>query len=137
MQARMGELFAGALELRVGVNTGEVVVGGAGEGSFATGDTMNVAARLGQAACPRQVLAGERTAAAAAEAFLFGDAMVVEAKGKPDGVACRPVLGVASPVARRGIGTPHVFVGRHADLKVLRDAYTTPAAVHRSSSSLS
>ena len=123
MQARMADLFAGALELRIGVNTGEVVVGGASEGSFATGDTMNVAARLEQAASPRQVLAGERTAAAVAQAFVFGDAMVVEAKGKPGGVACRPVLGVAPSVVSRVVATPHVFVGRQSDLEALRAAY--------------
>ena len=105
------------------VNTGEVVVGGASEGSFATGDTMNVAARLEQAASPRQVLAGERTAAAVAQAFVFGDAMVVEAKGKPGGVACRPVLGVAPSVVSRVVATPHVFVGRQSDLEALRAAY--------------
>ena len=107
----------------IGVNTGEVVVGGASEGSFATGDTMNVAARLEQAASPRQVLAGERTAAAVAQAFVFGDAMVVEAKGKPGGVACRPVLGVAPSVVSRVVATPHVFVGRQSDLEALRAAY--------------
>src|SRR5437763_9515928 len=57
MQRRLDALFDGALKLRVGVNTGEVVVGQAREGSsFVTADAVNVAARLEQAAAPGEVL---------------------------------------------------------------------------------
>ena len=45
-----------AIEMRTGLNTGEVV---AGEGqTLATGDTVNVAARLEQAAAPGEILLG-------------------------------------------------------------------------------
>ena len=44
---------------RIGVNTGEVVTGTAER--LATGDAVNVAARLEQAAAPGEVLIGERT----------------------------------------------------------------------------
>jgi class 3 adenylate cyclase len=47
------------LELRIGVNTGEVVTGT--EERIATGDAVNVAARLEQAARPGDVLVGEET----------------------------------------------------------------------------
>src|SRR4051812_45350467 len=47
------------LELRMGVNTGEVVTGT--EERLATGDAVNVAARLEQAAEPGEVLLGEET----------------------------------------------------------------------------
>src|SRR5213593_1990158 len=84
MQRRMGVLFEGALALRIGVNTGEVVVGRPHEGSsFVSGDAVNVAARLEQAAEPGEVLAGERTVAAVRGAFEFGEARSIEAKGKP------------------------------------------------------
>ena len=47
MLERLHELFADRLALRIGVNTGEIVVGRTREGSsFATGDAVNVAARL-------------------------------------------------------------------------------------------
>jgi class 3 adenylate cyclase len=64
MQRRLDELFADALSLRIGVNTGEVMAGRPREGSsFVTGDAVNVAARLEQAA-PGETLVGERTVAA-------------------------------------------------------------------------
>src|SRR6266540_2235504 len=74
MQRRLGELFRGELALRVGVNTGEVVVGSARAGSsFVSGDAVNVAARLEQSAEPGEVLAGERTVAAVRGAFEFAE----------------------------------------------------------------
>jgi class 3 adenylate cyclase len=47
------------LELRVGVNTGEVVTGT--EERLATGDAVNIAARLQQAAQPGEILLGRET----------------------------------------------------------------------------
>src|SRR5207248_10681343 len=50
------------LDLRIGVNTGEVVVGRAREGSsFVTGDPVNVAARLEPGVGAGEVVGGERT----------------------------------------------------------------------------
>ena len=91
MQTRLHRLFGGDLEMRVGVNTGEVVVGVPREGSsFVTGDAVNVADRLQKAAQPGEVLAGERTVAAAAGAFELAAPRHVEARGKPDGVVGHP-----------------------------------------------
>ena len=77
-------LLAGRLSLRIGVNTGDVVATrDASAGDFlVTGDAVNVAARLQQAAAPGEILAGERTWTASAMAFVFGEARVVEVKGK-------------------------------------------------------
>ena len=54
--------FGTTLELRIGVNTGEVVTGT--EERLATGDAVNVAARLEQAARPGEILLGAETAGA-------------------------------------------------------------------------
>jgi len=50
------------LEMRIGINTGEVVSGEPGGGrTLATGDPMNVAARLQQVAQPGEILIGKQT----------------------------------------------------------------------------
>jgi class 3 adenylate cyclase len=125
MQRRMGELFGGWLALRIGVNTGEVVVGRPREGSsFVTGDVVNVCARLEQAAAPGEILVGERTVAAVRGAFEFAGPVRIEAKGKPDGVVCRKLVRALSLTRPRGVGgLPPVFVGRGSELAQLQEAY--------------
>jgi class 3 adenylate cyclase/tetratricopeptide (TPR) repeat protein len=120
------------LELRIGVNTGEVVVGRPREGSsFVTGDSVNVAARLEQGAEPGEILAGERTFGAARGAFEFGEPMTVEAKGKAEGVPCRRVIRALSLMRPRGVGSlARAFVGRDEDLARLSAAYAS-AVVER------
>ena len=78
------EVLGEEFQLRIGVNTGEVVAtSDASRGDFlVTGDAVNVAARLQQAASPGEIIAGERTAAAAQTAFVFADARFIEVKGK-------------------------------------------------------
>ena len=125
MHRRMREIFAGTLALRIGVNTGEVVVGTPREGSsFVTGDPVNVAARLEQAATPGEVLVGERTVAIARGAFEFGDEQTIEAKGKPEGVECRRLvraLSLMRPRAYAGLG--RAFVGRSDAMHELERVY--------------
>ena len=125
MQLRLHELFGERLALRIGVNTGEVVVGRAREGSsFVTGDAVNVGARLEQAAGPGEVLVGERTAAAVRGAFELDDPVIVEAKGKAGGVSARRLVRALSLMRPRGVGGLHsAFVGRDRDLGGLRSAF--------------
>ena len=126
MHDRLHDLFGDRVALRIGINTGDVIVGRPREGSsFVTGDAVNVAARLEQAARPGETMAGERTVASAKGAFAFGDQTVIEAKGKASGVAARCVLRALSLTRPRGLrGMPSVFVGRESELTVLRDRYT-------------
>src|SRR5438046_4997502 len=125
MHRRLEALFGGRLQLRIGVNTGEVVAGRPREGSsFVSGDPVNVAARLEQAAAPGEVLVGERTVAAARGAFEFDEPMAVEAKGKPGGVPCRRLIRSLSLSRPRGIpGLGRAFVGREREFDRLLDAY--------------
>jgi class 3 adenylate cyclase len=124
-QRRLHELFGETLALRIGINTGEVVVGKPREGSsFVTGDPVNVAARLEQAAGPGEVLVGERTVATARGAFEFGEAQTIEAKGKPEGVECRRLVRGLSLMRPRGVGGLRpAFVGRDEEMEVLERAY--------------
>jgi class 3 adenylate cyclase len=105
------------IELRIGVNTGEVVAGDpAGGQAFAAGDAVNVAARLEQAALPGEILIGDSTYR------LVRDAVTVEAvaplslKGKGAAVKAVRLRDVAA-VAGRRLTSP--IVGRDPELELL------------------
>lgn len=125
MHRRLRALFGAELALRVGVNTGEVVVGRPREGSsFVTGDAVNIAARLEQGAQPGEVLVGERTAAAARGAFEFDSPLTIEAKGKESGLQAHRLVRALSLVRPRGVGgLRRTFVGREAELELLQATY--------------
>ena len=104
------------LPIRVGVNTGEVVASrepAAGD-FIVTGDAVNIAARLQQAAEPWQVLASARTASAAGAGHEFGPPQEMDLKGKARPVSARPVLGLSTAPRPRA-----PLVGRDADLAQL------------------
>ena len=125
MRRRLEGLFGGDLSMRVGVNTGEVVVGRPREGSsFVTGDAVNVCARLEQNVEPGEILVGERTATLVRGAFEFGEPTRIEAKGKDDGIACRRLVRALTLMRPRGVGgLRRVFVGRDTELDLLETTY--------------
>ena len=111
------------LEVAIGVNTGEVVAGDASLGQrLVSGDAVNVAARLEQAAPVHQVLIGDQTYR------LVRDAVTVEAveplrlKGKAELVPAYRLtkVGTGEAVARRQ-DTP--MVGREAEMALLAAVY--------------
>jgi len=103
---------------RIGVNTGEVVTGTSER--LATGDAVNVAARLQQAAAPDEVLIGEDTLALVRNAVEVEPLEPLVLKGK------------AQPVAAFRLVTAHEFerrheahfVGRDDEVTLIRDAWT-------------
>jgi class 3 adenylate cyclase/tetratricopeptide (TPR) repeat protein len=125
MRRRLEELFGDALALRTGVNTGEVVVGAAREGSsFVTGDAVNVAARLEQAAAPGEIVVGARTAEAVRGAFELGAPFEVDAKGKSEPVVARRLVRALTLMRPRGVrGGARAFVGRTAEAALLQATY--------------
>src|SRR5580765_1967598 len=103
---------------RIGVNTGEVLTGT--EERLATGDAVNVAARLEQAATPSEVLLGEPTLALVGDAAEVEPVEPLELKGKNEPVcAYRLVRMRATP--ERQHGAP--FVGRELELAILQAAW--------------
>ena len=81
------------LEARMGVNTGEVVVGGEGE-TLVTGDAVNVAARLEQAAQPGEALIGAETRALVRDAVVIEPVEPLVLKGKSEPVEAFRLLEV-------------------------------------------
>jgi class 3 adenylate cyclase/tetratricopeptide (TPR) repeat protein len=112
------------LQVRIGVNTGEVIVAErrAG-GSAATGDAVNVAARLEQAAAPGEVLIGEGTFRLVRAEVSAEPVAALLLKGKADPVAAWRLLDVAGSVSAGLSRAASVFVGRDAQLRLLGDAF--------------
>ena len=112
------------LENRTGINTGEVVAGNPGSGQrLVTGDTVNVAARLEQAAAPGQTLLGEATYRLVREAVEAEPVEPLSVKGKTDELTAMLLICVvagAEPFARR---LESQLVGRERELDLLRQAY--------------
>jgi class 3 adenylate cyclase len=107
------------LELRIGVNTGEVVAGT--EERIATGDAVNVAARLEQAARPGEVLVGEETLRLVRDAVEVEPVDPVAAKGKAEPVRAARLVAVKSATGIRRGDAP--MVGRERQRKLLENAF--------------
>ena len=106
------------VEGRIGVNTGEVLTGT--EERLATGDAINVAARLEQAAEAGEVLLGAQTLRLVAPAVEVGEERLLELKGKSEPVAAHPLLAVQEAPERSHASR---FIGRERELAKLVDAW--------------
>ena len=112
------------IAIRTGVNTGEVIAGrDGGDQKLATGDAVNVAARLEQAAASGEVLLGAETYRAVRDAVVVEAAPPIDAKGKSEQLEAWRLLDLRPdvPAFARSIGTP--FVGRTRELDELRRAF--------------
>ncbi|HSD81788.1 MAG TPA: adenylate/guanylate cyclase domain-containing protein, partial [Solirubrobacteraceae bacterium] len=112
------------LELRIGINTGEVIAATEprpGE-ALAVGDAVNAAARLEQAAEPGRVLVSERTARAA-RGFRFAPPQQLELRGRTSPL--RAVELVSEQAIAEGTlsGLRAPLVGRRRELELLTTTY--------------
>jgi class 3 adenylate cyclase/tetratricopeptide (TPR) repeat protein len=124
--------FGVRLEARIGVNTGEVVTGESASGErLATGDAVNVAARLEQAAAPGEILLGEHTLELVRDAIEVEPVEPLSLRGKADTVVAHRLLRVleGAPAFERRLDTP--LVGRREELARLRNAFDRAAAERR------
>jgi class 3 adenylate cyclase/tetratricopeptide (TPR) repeat protein len=113
------------LEVRIGVNTGEVLATTdpvPGE-SMVTGDAVNAAARLEAAAAPGGIVASERTVRAV-RGFRTADLGPLELKGKAEPVHAFRVLEETAVVPERGVpGLRAPLVGRDDELDLLGSVF--------------
>ena len=119
LNGELEERWGVTLANRTGVNTGEVVAGDPAVGQrLVTGDTVNVAARLEQAAPAMEVLIGEPTHRLVKDAVDVEPVEPLELKGKSERVPAYRLLGVHGDegVARR---RESPLVGREAELELL------------------
>ncbi|MBI4640701.1 MAG: AAA family ATPase [Candidatus Tectomicrobia bacterium] len=118
------------LQVRMGLNTGLVVVGKIGDNLrmdyTAVGDTTNIAARLQQMAEPGTILISEATARLIRGYMRLESRGFVEVRGKSEPVMVYKVLGSGpqrSPMERlEGLALSR-FVGRERELAILQDLF--------------
>jgi class 3 adenylate cyclase/tetratricopeptide (TPR) repeat protein len=110
--------------VRIGVNTGEVVAGDLGPGaSFASGDAVNVAARLEQAADADEILVGARTRKLLGEAVEVELVEPLDLHGKSEPVQAFRFVSVAADAEAIVRHFETAFVGRERELAVLQEAF--------------
>ena len=118
-----------SLQLRTGVNTGEVVTGT--EERLATGDAVNVAARLEQAAQPGEILIGGQTLRLTRGAIEVDLVEPLSLKGKAELVEAYRLVQVieGAPAYERRLDAP--LVGRREELARMRGAFERAVAGRR------
>lgn len=130
------------LQMRIGINTGEVAAPSTlyyqRQDFLITGDAVNVAARLQQVATSDTILVGERSYLATRGVFDFRAIAPLRLRGKPEPIASYVVLGLKRRTAiitqhPRGIeGRQAPLVGRLLELTLLHANYARVQAERHS-----
>ena len=135
MREELGDLnrelearFGVTLQTRIGVNTGEVVIGDAAAGqALVVGDAVNVAARLEQAAGAGEILLGPITYSLVRDDVVAELVGPLELKGKAGAVPAHSLVAVGSGPAQLGSRPDPPLVGRRRELETLRSAFDRTA----------
>jgi class 3 adenylate cyclase/tetratricopeptide (TPR) repeat protein len=131
MQAQVSELakeveeaFGVGFAVRIGVNSGTVVANVAGgDQALVTGDAVNTAARLEQAAAPGTILMGSSTWQLVRGVVTTERVQPVVAKGKSAPVTAYRLVALAPDVSGRTQGEARRLVGRDEELRALLGAF--------------
>jgi class 3 adenylate cyclase/tetratricopeptide (TPR) repeat protein len=129
LNGELERVYGVTLEMRVGVNTGEVVAGDLVAGqSFVAGDAVNVAARLEQAAPPAEILIGEATFQLVRDVVVAEPTDLVHLRGRDQEVRTYRLVEVrdVDPRTARALRSP--IVGRAGELTLLREAFELSTA---------
>jgi len=106
------------LEARVGIEAGEVVVDET-DSTFATGEAVNVAARLQQAAAPGEILMGESAHRLTVGRIEAESAGPLELRGFRNPIAAYRAIAVRDGQPHAKVSAP--FVGRLSELDLLEN----------------
>ena len=116
--------FGRSLQVRIGLNTGEVVAADDPSGQrLVTGDAVNLAARLEQAAEPGEILMGPLTHQLVRHAVSVDSLPPLNVKGVAEPVNALRLIGLAEDGAAIRGAPVTLFVGRLRELGLLRDRF--------------
>ena len=110
------------LQARIGIEAGELVVDGSTDSSFATGEAVNMAARLQQAAAPGEILIGPTAHRLAFASLVVEDAGPLELRGLQGPLRAWRVLDAVDGRAR-STGPRAPLVGRDTELELLENTF--------------
>ena len=121
------------LQMRIGINTGEVLVGAlrAGGDYTAMGDTVNIASRLQSIAEAGEVLVGGATHAATAAVVEYTSRGETGLRGRDEPVDVFVASGEMAPPGRRRSASLSPLVGRELEYALLQSALDTSVARRR------
>jgi class 3 adenylate cyclase len=127
LNAEFERFYGVQITNRTGVNTGEIVANTdpAADQNLATGDAVNVAARLEQNAPAGEVLLGEVTYELVRH-HVEVEELLLTLKGKPEPVPAYRLIEVHDVAAPTATHTP--LLGRDAEVRRLREVYDAVAA---------
>jgi class 3 adenylate cyclase/tetratricopeptide (TPR) repeat protein len=129
LNAELQERWGVQLENRTGVNTGEVIAGDATSGQrLVTGDAVNTAARLEQAAPALEILVGEPTYRLVSHAVEVEPVEPLPLKGKAEPVPAYRLLAAKDAVDTVARRHDRPLVGREAELAQLQAELALAAA---------
>jgi adenylate cyclase len=109
-----------SLQLRIGLNSGEVITGEIGSGPMtytAVGEQVGMAQRMESVATPGGVMVSDSTARLVDTVALLGETELVHIKGAQDPVPARQLLGMAT--GRQSARAEPTFVGRQWEMGAL------------------
>jgi class 3 adenylate cyclase/tetratricopeptide (TPR) repeat protein len=137
LNAELHEERGVSIAVRTGINTGEVLAGDATRGqTLVTGDAVNTAARLEQAAGAGEILLGQSTVRLVSGHVVVEALPPIPAKGKTEPVPAARLVSLGKEESgRQGTSAPAAMVGRGEELDALRSAFeqsvaaATPATV--------
>ena len=131
--AEMTDDLGAPIRMRIGINTGEVLVGvlRAGGDYTAMGDVVNIASRLQTTAQPGQVVVGTDTWAATRAVVCYESLGDVQARGREEPVQAWLAGEVMTPPGRRPRRNRGPLVGRTAEMAMLGNALTAAVTYKR------
>jgi class 3 adenylate cyclase/tetratricopeptide (TPR) repeat protein len=129
----LSERLDADVEMRVGVNTGEVLVGALRGGGDVTamGDVVNTASRLQSGAAPGQVVVGPLTEAATRDVIRYEPLGAMQMKGRTEVVEAWVALETIAPPGGRRSRARTPIVGRDTELTMLRGILDAAASRRR------
>jgi class 3 adenylate cyclase/tetratricopeptide (TPR) repeat protein len=121
------------IQIRIGINTGEVLVGAlrAGGDYTAMGDVVNIASRLQTGARPGQVVVGPTTYSATQHCVEYEALGLLTVRGRDEPVEAWAATGVLAPPGKRRRRTRTRLVGRDAEVALVRAVLDAAVARRR------